>query len=292
MENLKFVVFNTNNTYGNTKGGAGKANRLKIAEEVGFDLNRLFMALQPKEAKDRGSVYVLTPEDLANYANLYDYDVYADTPKVTPDTPGVAIGFNIYDGANIVAMNTKTMEATSTFCPGTHIDAEVPKGIAEITGGNPEDIIVDVSPFAHELPLFNPNDKNFTPGYVNNGKVWDGALRRDKNTNILYLNQLKAIKKQLLESGIKEENINWGEDSFYTTDANGNFLYPSLQRTRMVPDLAHPGQFLIDPETGTYLHDDSQNGSYMHGVALLEETKEPYANKDIKVYSYGSARRR
>ena len=292
MENLKFVVFNTNNTYGNTKGGAGKANRLKIAEEVGFDLNRLFMTLQPKEAKDRGSVYVLTPEDLANYKDLYDYDVYADTPKVTPDTKNVAIGFNIYDGANIVAMNTKTMEATSTFCPGTHIDAEVPKGIAEVTGGNPEDIIVDVSPFAHVLPLYNANDKNWMPGYVNNMEVWEDALTRDEETGILYINQLKAIKKGLLAGGIKEENIVWGEDSFYTTDANGNYLYPSLQRTRMVPDLANPGKFLIDEETGTYLNDDKQNGSYMHGVALLEETKEPYANENIKVYSYGSARRR
>ena len=60
----------------------------------------------------------------------------------------------------------------------------------------------------------------------------------------------------------------------------------------MVPDLANPGKFLIDEETGTYLNDDKQNGSYMHGVALLEETKEPYANENIKVYSYGSARRR
>ena len=54
----------------------------------------------------------------------------------------------------------------------------------------------------------------------------------------------------------------------------------------------HPGQFLIDPETGTYLNDPSQDGRFMHGVVLLEETKEPYASKDIKVYSYGSAKRR
>ena len=51
MENLKFVVFNTNNTYGNTKGGAGKANRLKIAEEVGFDLNRLLWLYNQKRLK-------------------------------------------------------------------------------------------------------------------------------------------------------------------------------------------------------------------------------------------------
>ena len=64
MENLKFVVFNTNNTYGNTMGGAGKANRLKIAEEVGFDLKRLFIALKTQE---RGAIYTLKSEDLANY---------------------------------------------------------------------------------------------------------------------------------------------------------------------------------------------------------------------------------
>ena len=66
MENLKFVVFNTNRTYGNMnaakafypegmsaqeRNAIARANKLKIAEEVGFDLNRLFMTLQPK---DRG----------------------------------------------------------------------------------------------------------------------------------------------------------------------------------------------------------------------------------------------
>ena len=307
MGNLKFVVFNTNRTYGNMnaakafypegmsaleRNAIARANKLKIAEEVGFDLNRLFMTLQPKGAKDRGSVYVLTPEDLANYKDLYDYDVYADTPKVTPDTPRVAIGFNVSDAANIIAMNTKTMEATSTFCPGTHIDAKVPEGIAEVTGGNPEDIIVDVSPFAHILPLYNPNDKNWMPGYINDSKVWDGTLYRDEKTGILYIDQLKALRKQLLASGIKEENIIWGEDSYYTTDKNGKYIYPSSQRIRLQPDMLCNGEFILDKETGTYANDPSQDGRFMHGVALLEETKEPYANQDIKVYSYGSARRR
>lgn len=306
MENLKFVVFNTNRTYGNMnaakafypegmsaeeRNAIARANKLKIAEEVGFDLNRLFMTLQPKDAKDRGSVYVLTPEDLANYKDLYDYDVYADTPKVTPATPGTAIGFNVSDAANIIAMNTKTMEATSTFCPGTHIDAKVPEGIAAVTGGNPKDIIVDVSPFTHILPVYNANDKNWMPGYINDSKVWDGTLYRDEKTGILYIDQLKALKKQLLASGIKEENITWGEDSYYTTDKNGKYIYPSSQRARLQPDMLSKGDFIID-ETGQYSNDPSQDGRFMHGVALLEETKEPYASKDIKVYSFGSAKRR
>ena len=71
MEKLKFVTFNTNNTYGNTNGGAGKANRLKIAEEVGFDLNRLFFTNQPDVAVKGGSCYTVTKEDLQNWENLY-----------------------------------------------------------------------------------------------------------------------------------------------------------------------------------------------------------------------------
>lgn len=284
MENLKFVTFHTDRSYGDTNGGARRANRLKIAEEVGFDLNRLFFSDQNEDSKYRGSVYILKPEDLANHEDLYAYSVYADTPKVTPATPGVAIGFNVSDAANIVAMNTKTMEATSTFCPGTHIDAKVVEGIASVTGGNPEDIIVDVSPFAHVLPVYNAADKNWMPGYINDMSVWEDSLDRDEKTGILYVNQLKAIKKQLLASGIKNENINFGEDSYYPTDENGNFVYQSSQRVRMVPDLAHPGEFLIDPETGTYLEDKSQDGRFMHGVALLDERIGSYDCTNIKTF--------
>lgn len=291
MENLKFVTFNTNNTYGTTMGGAGKANRLKIAEEVGFDLNRLFMTNQPKVAVKGGSCYTVTKEDLQNWENLYAYDVDAHTAKITPDTPGVAIGFNLSGGANIVAMNTKAMEATSTFCKVQNIDARIPETIASATGGNPEDIIVVTSPFEHITPRYN-EDKNWRPSWHKDNGVWDDACYVDPDTNIIYYNQLKALKNQLLASGIKEHNIIWGEDSYYKTDSNGNFVYPSSQRALMVPDLKHPGQFLIDPETGNYLNDPSQDGRFMQGVVLLEETKEPYDNEDIKVYSYGSARRR
>ena len=291
MEKLKFVTFNTNNTYGNTNGGAGKANRLKIAEEVGFDLNRLFFTNQPDVAVKGGSCYTVTKEDLQNWENLYAYEVDAHTAKITPDTPGVAIGFNLSGGANIVAMNTKTMEATSTFCKVQNIDARIPETIASATGGNPEDIIVVTSPFEHITPKYN-EDKNWRPDWHKDNGVWDDAYYVDPDTNIIYYNQLKALKNQLLSSGIKEQNIIWGEDSLYKTDSNGNFVYPSSTRTYLLPDLENPGKFIIDSETGTYLKDRSQDGRFMQGVVLLEETKEPYANKDIKVYSYGSTRRR
>lgn len=274
MENLKFVVFHTDKSYGQMNGAAAfypegmsgaernaiaRSNKLKIAEEVGFNLNCLFMTLQPKEAKDRGSIYVLKPEDLEKYEDLYNYDVWADTKKVTPETPNTAIGFNVSDAANIIMMNTKTMEATSTFCPGTHIDAKVPLGLADQLGGAREDIVVDVSPFAHILPLYNPNDKNWMPAYINDPEVWDGFYERDQK-GILYLDQLKAIKKQLLMSGLKEEQIFFGEDSFY------NKNYYSTQRARLQDD-------------------PTQDGRFMHAVALLENTKEPYENQNIKVYS-------
>ena len=45
------------------------------------------------------------------------------------------IGFNISDRANAIAMNVKTQEVTSTL------------------DGNPEDIMVDISPFSYMIPL-------------------------------------------------------------------------------------------------------------------------------------------
>ena len=159
------------------------------------------------------------------------------------------------------------------------------KVVAAVTGGNPESIIVDVSPFTHVLPVYNANDKNWMPGYINDSKVWDGTLYRDEKTGILYIDQLKALKKQLLASGIKEENITWGEDSYYTTDKNGKYIYPSSQRSRLQPDELSKGDFIID-ETGQYSNDPSQDGRFMHGVALLEILKKLKNHMLMKILKF------
>ncbi|MCI8346967.1 MAG: hypothetical protein HFJ12_03345 [Bacilli bacterium] len=101
----------------------------------------------------------------------YDYNVYSDTVKLTSNIPNVVIGFNISDGTNVIAMNLKTKEVISTFCSGSHINKQVPFTMVSTLRGGPDDIIVDISPFAHILP-FKKQNRLKEPAQFSNFKVW------------------------------------------------------------------------------------------------------------------------
>ena len=235
-----------------------REHKESIAKEVGFDINKIFMSLQANKNHPYvpGTAYTITKEDVESHNDLYDYDVWSDTVKLTRNTPGVVIGFNISDGANVIAMNLKTYEATSTFCSGAHINKGVPFTIASQLGGNPDDIVVDVSPFTYCLPFIG-NDDLKEPTWVSNKKNWEGCI--NEKDGILWIDQKKALLQQLEDSGIKQENIFLRENSFQ--DPN----YYSSQRARMTQD-------------------SSQDGRFMHGVLLVDEQadkeyNQPYIRK-------------
>lgn len=259
MRISNFIVFNTTKKHGQMNSGVAfypdgmdgatrvklmRENKGKIAGEIGFDINKIFMSLQSnaKHPYQPGTVYTLKKEDVENYEDLYDYDVWADTVKLTSETPNCVIGFNVSDAPNVIAMNLKTHEATSTFCSGAHVNNEVPKTIKETLGGDSEDIVVSISPFAHKLPWIGETNEA-QPTWTSNQEVWEDCLER--HGNLLLINQKKALLKQLIESGIEESNILIGEDSFYNAEK-----YYSTQRNRMV--------------------DTFEDGRFMHGVMLQE----------------------
>lgn len=254
MKEIKnFVVFNSQVKHGQMNSAkafypglednAAERTRLMrehkqaIASEVGFNINNIFMSLQADKNHQYvpGTSYTITPEDFAMYPDLYDYDVWADTIKLTRRTPGVVIGFNVSDGANVIAMNTNTLEATSTFCSGAHINKGVPFTIASVLGGNPEDIMVDISPFAHLMP-FVGNGEMTQPNWVSNGYIWADCLT--EQDGILWIDQRKALLRQLEASGIKPENICVRENSLQ--DPN----YYSSQRARLSGDKTQDGRFM------------------------------------------------
>lgn len=276
MSEIKnFVVFNSLKKHGvmnanklfyegiedsNERARLMREHKQALANEVGFDINDIFMTLQAsaKHPYVPGTSYTITAEDYCNYKDLYNYDVWSDTVKLTKNTPNVVIGFNISDGANVIAMNTKTLEATSTFCSGDHINKGVPFTIASTLGGNPEDIIVDVSPFAHMLP-FVPNNDLKQPTWVSNEYAWKDCLL--KKDGLLYIDQKKALLKQLEASGIIPENIYVRENSFT------NYDYYSSQRARL----------------SNYTEKD---GRFMHGVMYEKEGEEKeYKQPYIKKYA-------
>lgn len=86
----------------NTRVKLMREHKQKLADEVGFNRNRIFMSLQANKNHPYvpGTSYTITPNDVACYDDLYDYDVYSDTVKLTSNTPDVVIGFNVSDGAN------------------------------------------------------------------------------------------------------------------------------------------------------------------------------------------------
>ena len=203
-----------------------REHKQALADEVGFDINNIFMSMQAD--KDHpyisGTSYIINTNDVAEYSDLYNYNVWSDTIKLTRETPRVVIGFNVSDGANVIAMNTKTCEVTSTFCSGAHINKRVPFTIASTLGGNPEDILVDVSPFAYYYPFKSENGL-IEPKWVSNKQVWEDCL--EEKDGLLYINQSKALLRQLEESGIIRENIFLRENSF------DNPNYYSSQNARL-----------------------------------------------------------
>ena len=270
-----FVVFNSTIKHGQMNTGinfypAGldseertrlmREHKGRIAKEVGFDINKIFMALQAnkKHPYHPGTCYTLTKEDVSNYDDLYAYDVWADMVKITGDTPNCVIGFNVSDAPNVIAMNVKTNEAVSAFCSVLHINKEVPSMIKSTLGGNPEDIIVSVSPFMHLYPWIT-DSIGVMPPWMSNEAVWADTIESSQGS-FLLINLKKALLRQLTASGILESHIIMGEDSFFRADQ-----YYSTRRAQI---------------TG----DNSQDGRFMHGV-LLRDANGSYSD-DFEGKSY------
>lgn len=275
MNKIKnFVVFNTMIKHGQMNAaeafypGIEEANeRIKlmrehkegIAKEVGFTNNNIFMTLQANKNHPYipGTSYQITREDVDKYEDLYDYDVWADTVKLTPETEEVVVGFNVSDGANVIMMNQNTQEVVSTFCSGAHINKGVPYTIAEALGGNREDMIVDISPFSYTIPFDTTGDTK-EPLWISNKFAWEDCLK--KKGDFLYIDQKRALLRQLEASGIKYENIHVRENSLF--DSN----YYSSQRARLQKD-------------------NTQDGRFMHAVMYeLEGEEKEYTSSYIKKY--------
>jgi len=268
-----FIVYNTTVKHGQMNSAAKfypditdakerkalmRQHKQKIADEIGFlDINKIFMTCVKANCYEYGTTYTVTSEDVQAYFDLYDLDALADAAKITSDTPEVAIGFNFSDGANIIAMNPKTLEATSTWCEGRLIDKGVPSMIAKNLGGNPEDILIDVSPFAYTIP-FDISGELRKPNYVNDMDVWKDCL--EPNGKFLLVDQKKAILRQLEASGIPCENIYLRENSLF------NPAYYSSQRARLYSD-------------------PTQDGRCMHAVMFQDGANEcEYTQSYIKKY--------
>ena len=127
MENLRIVEFNSTRKHGQmntqffdkemdktTKIELMNKNKQRIVGEIGLNYKNVFIPIQKKannpDKYEDGLCYTLTNEDVSEYANLYDYDVYTDIVKLTPDVRNVALAYPAADCAVVKAVNMKTNE--------------------------------------------------------------------------------------------------------------------------------------------------------------------------------------
>ena len=224
MENLKIIDFNSNIFDGQMNTAASfypegmesstrreimNDNKQKLMDKIGLNYQNIFIPIQ-KNSKNsdkypNGASYTLTKDDINKYTDLYDYDVYTDIVKLTPETRNIAIAFPAADCAVIKAVNTKTNEVVLSHCGGEYIDRYLPMQTIDALGGNEKDIQVYVSPFAYTLTYNDPSKLV----WANDARVWNGCkIFIENNGNVsLKVNVYKALKKQLLERKVLEDNL-------------------------------------------------------------------------------------
>lgn len=272
MENLRIVEFNSTRKHGqmNTafypkemekseKVRLMHENKQKIMDEIGLNHKNIFMPIQknsknPDKYED-GLSYTLTKEDVKNYDDLYDYDVYTDILKLTPETRNIAIAYPVADCAVVKAVNMKTNEVVLAHCGGEYIDRYLPMQTIDALGGNEKDMKVYVSPFAYEL--FYDDATNLV--WANNDKVWAECkefTEKDGKTSV-NIDVYKALRKQLLDRKIEESNI-----SFSPYDTTKCSLYYSNSRG---------------------YQDESFKGRFIAGIALIDNDKELEEKPYIKI---------
>lgn len=253
---LKYVSFdsmrahgqmNTNkNFYPSFLGASDRKNIMNnnkqhLAEDVGFEsYKKIFIPIQKStrnadKYKD-GYCYTLTSEDVEKYEDLYDYDVYADIVKVTSETPGIAIAYPAADCAVIKAVNMKTNEAVLAHCGGEYMDRYLPMQTIDALGGDEKDIKVYVSPFAHSLFYSDANNLTWA---TNRNSVWFNCLEEKEENGMtsVRVNVYKALKNQLMERCISEENIVFSQ---FDTSKDNEFY----SNSRQYQDKKFLGRFL------------------------------------------------
>ena len=272
MDKLRIVEFNSTRQHGqmNTsffKKEMEKEEKIKlmrdnkngIMKEMGLNYKNIFIGIQknsknPDKYAD-GLCYTLTSDDVNNYDDLYDYDVYTDIVKLTSETKNIALAYPAADCAVVKAVNMKTNEIALAHCGGEYIDRYLPMQTIDALGGEEKDIRVYISPFAYTL--FYENADNLT--WANNDKVWDKCKKYDEIDGItsVKIDVYKALRRQLIERKIKEENL-----YISPYDISKSDLFYSNSRG---------------------YKDESFKGRFLSGIALIDNDTEIKEKPYIKV---------
>ena len=176
--------------------------KLIMGEDYSFDGNLMYMANQEDK---KGTYFEITDDYVEYYSG--DNSYIPEDIIVMPETvEGVAIGHETADNPVVMGYDMVQRVTAVGHCSPELTDKMLPKSVIDSLlytyGSNENDIVVYISSGAEKYSnLF----RNY-PGFVKDLKVWSGMIKEDKY-GIIHVDYKGAIRKQLIERGIPEENI-------------------------------------------------------------------------------------
>lgn len=177
-------------------------SRESIGIEYGFDGHKLYVADQ---IKDDGSYFEITEEYVEAYPEGWT-DIPEDILVMSDRVDDAAIGHPVADCPVVIAHDKRQRVISIGHCGTYHTDKMLPVSIIDALSkshnSKDEDIEVYVTAGAEKESY----KKIKYPNYLTNLKVWNDHIYKGKY-GLYHIDLKGAIKKQLIDRNIKEENI-------------------------------------------------------------------------------------
>ena len=195
-------------------------HRDDFGKAMGFDGKKMFMADQ----KDKIGTVVEINKDYVE-ANPDGWtDIDEDILAVTKDTPGVVIGHPVADCPVVMMTDKRKGVSVIGHCDAKLIDKKLPGMIAEVLlvayESKADDIYTYISACAGESWTYD-----CFPNWAKDEKMWDKCIVYGDDNNF-HINLKPAIMMQLIERGLKKQNIVFNMDdtitnpSYYSNSAS------------------------------------------------------------------------
>lgn len=233
MKNYRLVIFETNKNDGcmslakkfYPKDSTENQRRLKfnkvktkIGKKYHFNGNHILQP-QQKDVELEGDypdgTYIKITEDYLKKDDYWDEKIPCDILLIDTNFPDIVVGHRMADCPVIIVEDTKNQTVAVSHCGASQINREVPKWTIEAlkkeVNSNPKDIHVYIGSCIKKENY----QYDCYPAWATNKKVWKNSIT-EKN-NIFYIDLIKAIKQQLDEENILEENIQESPYDTYTS---------------------------------------------------------------------------
>lgn len=191
----------------------------KIGAKYNFDGKHILQPSQKDVEKNidypTGKYIKIDPKKLTKEDYWYE-KLPCDILLITKENPNIVIGHRMADCPVIIAEDVEKQVAAVSHCGATQINRQVPiytiKALVESEHSNPQNIHVYIGSCIKKESY--QYDKY--PAWATDQGVWKECISNKNNK--YYIDLIKAIKNQLIQAGILNNNIKISPIDTYTNE--------------------------------------------------------------------------